>query len=373
MRLQRSKPAGIALAVVVAATLSACSSVGSGPAANTSSAAAAPVPIASLVDQAKSEKGLVMYTNAPVPYLQPVIDAFTKQYPGISVQPTNLSDNVVFSKYEAEAAQGARTADLVIASAPASWMQAEQNGVTAGVTPLGLENFPAATNQGHGVYVMSPEPILEAYNTKLLTQAQVPTSYAQLAAYAKADPAKYPLVSYPIDNPLDYAAVYGLIHVLGADKTWSYIDAMAPNTKTYNEGLDGLQQVLQGGASVGYIASGLSQGVMPKYKGLAAYLFMKDATPLVPRGIAVTAKASSPASAQLFLDFLYSKPGQDALCAGGFEASMNNYQPAAGCTASLTQLTTQVAASTVYTVPINQDVLDQQASITKRWNQAFHR
>jgi iron(III) transport system substrate-binding protein len=315
----------------------------------------------------------VIYTNAPTANLQPVIDAFGKQYPGITVQPTNLSDNVVFSKYMAEAAQGARTADLVMASAPASWMQAVQNGVPANVTPLGLENFPAATNQGHGVYVMSPEPILEAFNTKLLNQEQVPTSYAQLAANAKADPARYPLVSYPIDNPLAYAAIYGLIHILGADKAWSYVDAVAPNTKTYNEGLDGLQQLIQGGASVAYISSGLAQGVLPKYKGLADYLFMKDATPLVPRGIAVTAKAASPASAQLFLDFVFSKPGQDALCGGGFEASMNNYQPVNGCTASLTQLMTRVPSDTVYMVPINQDVLDQQPAITKRWNQSFHR
>jgi iron(III) transport system substrate-binding protein len=195
----------------------------------------------------KSEKGLVIYGNAPTQYLQPVINAFNKQYPGIKVTETDLSDNQVFSKYEAEAAQGARTADLVFASAPASWVQAEQNGVSANVTPTGLANFPADTNQGHGVFVMSPEPILQTHNSKLLTSAQVPTTYAQPAADAKADPAKYKLVSYPIDNPLAYAAVYGMIHVLGADKVWSYFDAIAPNTKTYNEGLDGLQQIIQGG------------------------------------------------------------------------------------------------------------------------------
>src|SRR3979411_55460 len=145
MRLQWSKP----LAVVVATacvTLTACSSPGRGGAGNSgSSVAATPASIASLVEQAKSEKGVVLYTNAPTAYLQPVIDAFQKECPGITVQPTNLSDNIVFSKYQAEAAQGARTADLVMASAPASWMQAVQNGVTANVTPLGLENFPAAT------------------------------------------------------------------------------------------------------------------------------------------------------------------------------------------------------------------------------------
>jgi iron(III) transport system substrate-binding protein len=76
----------------------------------------------------------------------------------------------------------------------------------------------------------------------------------------------------------------------------------------------------------------------------------------------------------LFLNFLYSQAGQDALCAGGFEATMNNYHPSTtGCTASLTALQTQVPPNTTYLVPISQDVLDQRSAIVQRWNQAFHR
>jgi iron(III) transport system substrate-binding protein len=352
--------------------LGACSP-GAAPSATASSAASGPASLATLAQQAKSEKGLVMYANVPNQYFKPVIAAFNKQYPDISVQVTTLEDNTIFSKYEAEAAQGARTADLLVASAPASWVQAEQNGVPAAVTPAGLGAFPSWVNQGHGVYVMSAEPMLLGYNAKLLTPSEVPHTWAQLAADAKADPAKYRMVSYPISNTLDYAGVYGLIHLLGAQKTWSYFDALAPVTKTYNEGLDQLTQVLQGSASLGYMTSGLAQGALQQYKGIAGYVFMQDATPLVPRGIAVTAKAASPASAQLFLDFLYSDAGQQALCAGGFEATMNGFQPANGCTASLTSLATQVPTASTYLVPIDQPVLDQQASITASWNQAFKR
>jgi iron(III) transport system substrate-binding protein len=368
-----ARTAGALCAAMSALALSACAATGGAATTPPSSSAAAPKSIASLVKAAKSEKGLVIYGNAPTVYLQPVINAFQKLYPGIKVTETSLGDNTTFSKYEAEAAQGARTADLLMASAPASWVQAERNGVTANVKPLGLSNFPSWVNQGHGVYVMSAEPLLEVYNPKLLSPSQVPRSYAQLAADTTKSPGKYRLVSYPIDDPLNYAGIYGLIHLLGASKVWHYYDAMGPHTKTFSEGLAGLQQIIQGGASVGYIASGLAQGVLPHYKGLAAYTFMKDATPLVPRAIAVTAKAASPASAQLFLDFLYSKAGQDALCAGGFEATMNNYQPSNGCTASLTSLQTQVPPGTTYLVPISQAVLNQQAAITQRWNQAFHR
>jgi iron(III) transport system substrate-binding protein len=366
------KISGLAAAVALTAALTSCSTGGvsstSSPAASSSPASAS-----TLKQQAQHEGGLVIYANAPSQYFRPVIAAFTKQYPFIKVSVADLSDNVVFSKYEAEAAQGARTADLLIASAPASWVQAEQNGVSAGVTPTGLSAFPSWVNQGHGVFVMSAEPILTAYNAKLLTPSQVPKTWAQLAADAKANPAKYKLVSYGITNPLNYGGIYGLIHVLGAGKVWSYYNAMAPVTKTFDDGLTGLAYVLQGGASVGYMSSGLAQGVLPHYKGLAGYTFMQDATPLIPRGITVTKDAASPASAQLFLDFLYTQAGQDALCAAGFEATMNGFRPADGCTASLTALQSQVPANTVYLVPINQAVLDQQTAITQRWNQAFHR
>jgi iron(III) transport system substrate-binding protein len=365
------KFSALAAMAALAAVMTGCATGGGSP--STPAASASPETALNLKQQAQREHGLVIYGNAPTQYFQPVIAAFNKQYPFIKVSETTLADNTVFSKYEAEAAQGARTADLLVASAPASWVQAEQNGVTAGFTPAGLSAFPSWVNQGHGVVVMSAEPVLLTYSPKLLTAAQVPTTWAQLAADAKASPARYRLVSYPVSNPLDYAGIYGLIHILGAGKVWSYYDAMAPETKTYNEGLTALTQILQGGASVGYMSSGLAQGVLPHYKGLASYVFMKDATPLIPRAIAVTKHAASPASAQLFLDFLYTQAGQDALCAGGFEATMTNYHTTNGCTASLTALQTQVPAHTTYLVPISQAVLAQQSAITKRWNQAFHR
>jgi iron(III) transport system substrate-binding protein len=365
------KIGGLAAAVALTAALASCST--GGGSASSSAVSSSPASALTLKQQAQREHGLVIYANIPSQYFQPVIAAFNRQYPFIKITAADLDDNVVFSKYEAEAAQGARTADLLIASAPAAWVQGEQNGVSAGVTPTGLSAFPSWVNQGHGVFVMSAEPILLTYSPKLLTPAEVPTTYARLAADAKADPGKYKLVSYTISNQLNYAGIYGLTHLLGAANVWSYYDAMAPETKTFSDGLTGLAYLLQGGASIGYMTSGLAQGVLPHYKGLASYTYMQDATPLIPRAVTVTKDAASPASAQLFLDFLYTQAGQEALCAGGFEATMNNFHSANGCTASLTALQSHVPAHTIYLVPINQAVLDQQGAITKRWNQAFHR
>src|SRR5260221_11435967 len=119
---------------------------------------------------------------------------------------------------------------------------------------------------------------------------------------------------------------------------------------TFNDGLTALTYMLQGGATLGYMTSGLAQGVLPHYKGLASYTFMQDATPLIPRGITVTKNAATPASAQLFLDFLYTQAGQTPLGAGAFGATMNNFHSPNACTASLTPLQSHVPPHTIYRV-----------------------
>jgi hypothetical protein len=44
-----------------------------------------------------------------------------KAYPSIKVSYSDQDDNVSFAKYRAEHAQGARTADIIIASSPRQW------------------------------------------------------------------------------------------------------------------------------------------------------------------------------------------------------------------------------------------------------------
>jgi iron(III) transport system substrate-binding protein len=366
------RPIGGALAAVLACAVAACSSPAA-PATTPPATPAAPVPVDTLATRSHTEHGLIMYGNTPTQVMQPLLHGFTQAYPWIKPEYSQLSDNQVFTKYQSEHAQSATSADLLLSASIPQFLQAGQNGLLANVTPSGLANFPAFTNQGRGVYVMAPNPVTYSWNAKLLSGAQVPTSYARLVAGVQASPARYPLVSYSPQNPLGYADVYGLIHILGADTVYKYLDILGRHTKTFDEGLDGLQYMVQGGASVGYFGSGLAQSIIPQYKGLLGYGFMTDATPLSPNLIAQTASAANPASAQLFLDFVFSNPGQQIMCAAGMEASMNDFRSATGCTANLTDLATKVPASAIYLVPVSQDVVDRQKAITARWNQALGR
>ncbi len=91
--------AGALCAAVSALVLSACAASGGGTTATPSKAPTGPASVASLAKATKSEKGLVIYGNAPTQYLQPVLNAFQKQYPWIKVTETSLGDTTTFSKW----------------------------------------------------------------------------------------------------------------------------------------------------------------------------------------------------------------------------------------------------------------------------------
>jgi iron(III) transport system substrate-binding protein len=91
----------------------------------------------------------------------------------------------------------------------------------------------------------------------------------------------------------------------------------------------------------------------------------------VPRGIGITAKAPSPASARLFLDFVYSKAGQLAMCDAGFTAFRNGYTPTDGCTNTLADVYAKVGQKNVYMPGFTQKFVNDRPAFVKRWHGIF--
>ena len=90
-----------------------------------------------------------------------------------------------------------------------------------------------------------------------------------------------------------------------------------------------------------------------------------DAVCLVPN-------AASPDSAKLFLNFVFSDPGQQALCDAGFEASSNTFTPGDGCQNTLKALYAAIGAQHVYMTPFSAQVASDQKAFTAKFHQAFH-
>ena len=135
--LSTFRKAAIVLAAVAAVTVAAI-------AAGAAGAAKKPGPLAGLIKQSKSESGIVVYGNPPSANFNALVDRFHYYYPWIKVTEYDLDDNTIFSKYASEAAQGTRTADLLIASAPNLWVYAHRKGyVQESFVPQDIDKYPS--------------------------------------------------------------------------------------------------------------------------------------------------------------------------------------------------------------------------------------
>ena len=324
-------------------------------------------PLAPLIAKSKTESGIVVYGNPPSANFTALVAAFNKQYPWIKITEYDLDDNTIFSKYASEAAQGVRTADLLIASAPNLWVYASRKGfANKAFTPIGLAKYPKWVKQFKGIYVMSPDPAIIVYN-KLLVKDKVPASVAQIAS----DPSTYGSVTgYTADNTFGYTGLYGYVQLSG----WKNLQTIGKRLKPQSGVGAQLQLLAQGGASVAYLTSPTARFTIKsnaQYSQLLDWTYVKDGTGLVPRGIAVTAKAASPASAKLFLDWIYSNNGQQGMCEAGFTAFKTGFKPANGCANTLADVYAKVGAKKVYMPGFTQKFVNARPKFTAQWHGIF--
>jgi iron(III) transport system substrate-binding protein len=325
-----------------------------------------PGPLAALIAQSKKESGLVFYGNPPTANFNALVDRFHYYYPWIKVTSYDLDDNTIFSKYASEAAQGVRTADLLIASAPNLWVYAHRKKLVANFSPQDIDKYPAWAKQYPGIFIMSPDPAIIVYN-KLLLKGKVPAGVSDIAG----DPGTYGKVTgYTADNTFGYTGLYGYVQKKG----WSSLEQIGKRLTPTSGVAAQLQLVSQGGAVAAYLTSPTARftiAASPALSQILDWTYVKDGEALVPRGIGITAKGASPASARLFLDFVYSKAGQLAMCDAGFTAFRNGYTPPNGCKNTLADVYAKVGEKNVYLPGFTQKFVNDRPAFTKRWHSIF--
>jgi iron(III) transport system substrate-binding protein len=349
----------LASLVLVAAVLAAS-------VASAQTSANKPGPLAGLIKQSKTESGIVVYGNPPSANFNALVDRFHYYYPWIKVTEYDLDDNTIFSKYASEAAQGVRTADMLIASAPNLWVYASRKGYLQTYVPQDLDKYPKFVKQLPGVYVMSPDPGITVYN-KLLLKDKVPTTVAAIAN----DEATYgKLTGYTADNTFGYTGLYGYVQKKG----WANLEKIGKRLKPQTGVGAQLQLLAQGGAVAAFLTSPTARFTIKsnsQYSQILDWTYSTDATPIVSRGIGVTKKGASPASAKLFLNFIYSVAGQLAMCDAGFTAFRNGYTPSDGCRNTLADVYAKVGQKNVFVPGFTQKFVNDRPAFTKRWHNIF--
>ena len=353
-------------ALLLVATVLLAGSAAARPTESATVDAQKPGPLAGLIKQSKKESGLVFYANAPAANLKVVTDRFQYYYPWIKTTSYDLDNNVIFSKYASEAGQGTRTADLLISSAPNLWVYATRQKYMVDYNPLELNAFPKFAKQYKGIFVISPDPAVLMYN-KLLLKDKVPNSVTEMAndagTYGK-------LTGYTIDNLFGYTALWGYIQKKG----WANLEKIGKDRFRAQTGVAGQTALVsQGAATAAFLTSPtvrLNIKNSPELANILDWTYNKDATPLVPRGMGITAKAASPASGKLFLNWIYSKAGQQTMCDAGFTAFRIGFTPK-NCTNTLADVYAKVGQKNVILVPYSQKFVNDYPAYKKRWHEIF--
>jgi iron(III) transport system substrate-binding protein len=306
----------------------------------------------------------VIYGNAPPAQFNPVLGAFAKAYPSVKVTYSDVDDNVAFAKYRAEHAQGARTADIIIASSPLQWDN--NKDLALNWTPTDIGAFPGFIKQFPGVFVLSPDPAVSIYSKAKLPANRVPTTFAQLQSYVKQYPDlfKGKLATYTVNNQFGYSAFWGLAQTHG----WSSLDILGPASKAQPDGTAIAQQLATGASNFGYFESGVIRGALTGTTGkLIGWEYMRDFTPLIPRGVAITKGAANPTAAKTFVNWAYSAAGQQVMCAVGFTA----FRTGVSCPNSLASIQQAAGQGNTFLVPFHSTIAKDQAAFAARWHRVF--
>lgn len=333
-----------------------------------------PADYAAMVEAAKKEQQLQIYSIMSEKNWKPVIDGFQKRYPGISVQTVDLASSEVFTRYYPEAASGARTADMIITSAADAWQDFIKRGELAVYKSPEDPYVPAWSKLATGVYTVSSDPQFYIYNKKLLPTP--PKSMAELVAAIGKQPDLYKgkTTSYAISESHGFAINWFWIKRKG-EAGWKILETIATTSpKMETSGGNMVNAALSGQAVFGYFVSAIT--VFPKFpasEAILGYQMIQDGTPVVARGMGITKKAASPNAAKLMLDYIISQDGQIAFAQGGLTA----YRPdvSGKSVIHLDKLAADVGQENLIMTSFDPELTDKAKydAFTARWNKTFGR
>lgn len=317
---------------------------------------------------AQSETSLLVYGNPNDDQFAPLVTAFEAAYPWIDVEALSVGGSETFQRYLNESAAGTRTADVIINSDGSRWLDLIAQGQVVDYRDPYLAELPDYVDLAPGVAAMSFDPVIAMFNTAILPLDDQPASLADLAAMAGDLSGR--ITTYDIESSLGYAANWAFIQAHG-DDGWALLDQLGPATTPEDSAGTMASKLSQGEYAVAFFMSGAARALV---QGDAAaqvlnWSYLADATPMVPRGVGITAAAQSPNAAKLFVNFLLSQAGQQAGCEGGFTP----YRDDVDCEFSMSAVEEAVGADNVIIGSYDQEMVDGRDAFVERWNEAYGR
>ncbi|HSS69478.1 MAG TPA: ABC transporter substrate-binding protein [Casimicrobiaceae bacterium] len=271
-----------------------------------------PADYAKIIDGAKKEGKVVVYSTTDAKLVQPLIKDFEVAFPGVKVEYTDMNSTEVYSRFTSETAANAASADAVWSSAMDLQLKLANDGLAAVYKSPESGALPDWAHWKDTVYATTFEPIAIVYNKRLVAADEVPKTHADFAKLlnTKAEKFQKKVTTYDAEK-----SGVGFMLVNQDAKLnpafWDLVKAMgARGVNMQSSTATMMERVSSGENLIGYNILGSYALTRAKKDPSIGIAFTTDYNLVLSRLAFVSKNAKNPNAGRLFLDYLLSKRGQ---------------------------------------------------------------
>ena len=263
----------------------------------------------SVLEGAKKESTLIVYTSMTVDQAQRLLDAFKIKYPFIQTSMFRAVGERLLTKIMAESAAGKADFDIVQSAESQAYLLKKKNLLAKYVSPevKNIQN-PFFDPDGYwtAVYMM---PNVVGYNTRLVKRSEVPRTNDDLL-----NPKWKGKIAMDGSKPEWFAWT---LKRMGEEKGLAYMKNLAAQELKLYSGLTILTSLLAAGEFPLVLNTYLHNAEDVKRKGAPVDWIAQDPVFTKFQPLAIGSKAAHPNAAKLFTDFMLSEDGQKIIASFG--------------------------------------------------------
>jgi len=263
-----------------------------------------PADYKAIVDGAKKEGKVVVYSTTDAKLVTPLIKDFEAAFPGVKVEYTDLNSTEVYNRYISESAANAASADAVWSSSMDLQMKLAADGLAAPYKSPEAGALPLWAHWKDTIYATTFEPIATVYNKRLVPPEEVPKTHADLVKLlnTKGDKYQNKITAY---DPEKSGVGFMLANQDAKldPQFWELVKALgARSLKVQSSTGTMLERVSSGENLLGYNVLGSYALTRAKKDPSLGVAFTTDYNLVLSRLIFVSKNARNPNAGRLFLD-----------------------------------------------------------------------
>jgi len=271
-----------------------------------------PADYAKIIDAAKKEGKMVIYSATDTKAVEPLIKDFSALYPGIKVEYNDMNSTEVYNRFISEAAAGGATADLLWSSAMDLQVKLASDGYALAYKSPESGALPKWASWNDMAYGTTYEPVVFVYNKRLVPAAEVPTTHAGFAKLigSKLDTYKNKVTTYDIEK-----SGVGFMFITQNSREnaqfWPFAKTLGDAAVRVQSSTGTMMERISSGENLlGYNIIGSYALVRAKKDASIGVAFPKDYTLVLSRVMFINKSAKNLNAGKLWLDYTLSKRGQ---------------------------------------------------------------